>query len=207
MQPYRRLSSKVRCGQGYVSVSALTCPALSNCTGRSKKARRRNPNYGDFITKRATDKTKGDEFGEYISQTEAARIIGVTKQTMSKLVRKGRFTTRAAAGRALVLRIEAEAYVARSAGRPTKEAQAKSKTFKRRPDNDYKKDSAKYVSQAEAARIRKVSQTAIANLIRRGRLKTVSAGGRVLVLRTEVEAFVPQPVGHPPKEENQREDA
>ena len=56
------------------------------------------------------------------------------------------------------------------------------------------------ISQAEAARIRGVSQQAIANLIRRGRLTSTLVAGRTLVLRTEVEAFVAQPkLGRPRK--------
>jgi hypothetical protein len=56
------------------------------------------------------------------------------------------------------------------------------------------------ISQAEAARIRGVSQQAIANLIRRGRLSVTSVAGRALVLRTEVEEFVAKPkLGRPPK--------
>ena len=56
------------------------------------------------------------------------------------------------------------------------------------------------ISQAEAARIRGVSQQAIANLIRRGRLSSTLVAGRTLVLRAEVEAFVAKPkLGRPPK--------
>jgi hypothetical protein len=56
------------------------------------------------------------------------------------------------------------------------------------------------ISQAEAARIRGVSQQAIANLVRRGRLSSTLVAGRTLVLRFEVEAFVAKPkLGRPPK--------
>jgi hypothetical protein len=55
------------------------------------------------------------------------------------------------------------------------------------------------ISQAEAARIRGVSQQAISNLIRRGRLSSTFVAGRTLVLRAEVETFVAKPkVGRPP---------
>jgi excisionase family DNA binding protein len=56
-----------------------------------------------------------------------------------------------------------------------------------------------WVSQAEAARIRGVSQQGIADLVRRGRLQSIEIGGRKLVRRSEVEAFVPMPIGRPPK--------
>lgn len=56
------------------------------------------------------------------------------------------------------------------------------------------------ISQAEAARIRGVSQQAIANLIRRGRLSSVVVAGRTLVYSSEIETFVAKPkLGRPPK--------
>ena len=56
-----------------------------------------------------------------------------------------------------------------------------------------------WISQAEAARIRGVSKQAIAKLIGRKRLTAREIGGRMLVRRSEVEAFVPLPIGRPHK--------
>jgi excisionase family DNA binding protein len=56
-----------------------------------------------------------------------------------------------------------------------------------------------WISQAEAARIRSVSKQAIAKLIARNRLSAREIGGRKLVRRSEVEAFVPMPIGRPRK--------
>jgi plasmid maintenance system antidote protein VapI len=132
----------------------------------------------------------------YISQAEAARVIGTTTQTVSHLARGGHFTTKVVAGRVLVLRSEVEKYVARPKGRPPKKEVAQklpSKTI-------HKGDSKTYLSQAEAARRRGVSDQAIANLIRRGRLTTVEVAGRIVVLRSEIEEFVARPkFGNPPK--------
>jgi predicted DNA-binding protein (UPF0251 family) len=133
--------------------------------------------------------------GKYISQAEAARIVGISNQAMAKLVRRGYFTTRVVASRVLVPRSEVEALGARHRGRPSKEIQ----TIKKPPEVTDRRIPGKYISQSEAARIRGVSKQAIANLINRGRLSTVSVAGRTLVIRSEVEAFEPQPVGHPPK--------
>jgi predicted DNA-binding protein (UPF0251 family) len=147
-----------------------------------------------------TTKTTNEKFREYVSQAEAARIIGTTKQTVANLIRRGCFTTQTVAGRALVLRSEAASFVAKPKGRPTKEVRTKKKPLKKPPQVIDRGNLGKYIVQAEAARIRGVSQTAIANLIRRGRLTTVRAAGRTLVLRSEVEAFVPQPrTGRPAK--------
>ena len=67
------------------------------------------------------------------------------------------------------------------------------------PDGTREHDSGKYISQAEAARIRNVSEQAIADLVRRGRLTTVKVAGRTLVLRSEIESFVVRSKGGLPK--------
>jgi excisionase family DNA binding protein len=56
-----------------------------------------------------------------------------------------------------------------------------------------------WISQAEAARIRGVSRQAISRLIQKGRFKTLEIGGRVLVKKSEVDAFEPEQPGRPRK--------
>ena len=132
----------------------------------------------------------------YISQAEAARVIGTTTHTVSHLARGGHFTTKVVAGRILVLRSEVEKYVPRPKGRPPKKEVAHKEPSK----TIHKEDSKKYLSQAEAARRRGVSKQAIAALIQRGRLTPVEVGGRIVVLRSEIEGFVARPkFGNPPK--------
>ena len=63
----------------------------------------------------------------------------------------------------------------------------------------YEDDIDDWISQVEAARIRGVSKQAIAKLIARKRLSAREIGGRMLVRRSEVEAFVPMPIGRPRK--------
>jgi excisionase family DNA binding protein len=48
------------------------------------------------------------------------------------------------------------------------------------------------ISQVEAAELRGVSKAAIADLIRRGRLQTVTVAGRPLLRRSDVEKFEPR---------------
>lgn len=57
---------------------------------------------------------------EWITMAEAARVRGVTRQAIAKLVRKGKFTTLEIAGRTLVKRADVEAYKPESGGRPTR---------------------------------------------------------------------------------------
>ena len=59
---------------------------------------------------------------DWISQSEAARLRGVTRQAISKLARAKRLGTLVIGGRTLVNRADVEAFVPRGAGRPrTKE--------------------------------------------------------------------------------------
>lgn len=51
------------------------------------------------------------------------------------------------------------------------------------------------ISQAEASRLRGVTRAAIRDLIRRGRLRSITVGGRELVFRSEVEAFEKEKTG------------
>jgi excisionase family DNA binding protein len=53
------------------------------------------------------------------------------------------------------------------------------------------------ISISEAARVREVSHTAIQDLIKRGKLSSVEIGGRRFVSRSEVESYVPEPIGRP----------
>jgi excisionase family DNA binding protein len=55
---------------------------------------------------------------EWISQSEAAELRGVSRQAISKLVRKGRLRTVVVGGRRLVNRAEVLSYQPSAGGRP-----------------------------------------------------------------------------------------
>ena len=55
------------------------------------------------------------------------------------------------------------------------------------------------ITQTEAAEIRGVSVQSISDLVRRGRLTTVTIGKRKFLLRSEVKEFKPGPAGRPKK--------
>jgi excisionase family DNA binding protein len=57
---------------------------------------------------------------EWITQAEAARVRGVSRQAITILVRKGRLTTLKIGGRTFVLRKEVEAFTPEPGGRPPK---------------------------------------------------------------------------------------
>jgi excisionase family DNA binding protein len=57
------------------------------------------------------------------------------------------------------------------------------------------------ITIAEAARLRGVSRSAVSELVRRGRLRSIEMFGRVLVYRSEVENFQKQKPG--PKTETE----
>ena len=56
-----------------------------------------------------------------------------------------------------------------------------------------------WVTQAEAARIRKVSRQAIHKLVRDGRLRTIDFGGIALVSKLDVQNFEAKSAGRPKK--------
>jgi excisionase family DNA binding protein len=57
-----------------------------------------------------------------------------------------------------------------------------------------------WVSQAEAARMRGVSRQAIARLIKKGRFRILEIGGKVLLLRKDIETYQPEAPGRPANE-------
>jgi excisionase family DNA binding protein len=57
----------------------------------------------------------------------------------------------------------------------------------------------KWISQAEAARVRGVSPQAIGRLVNKGRFRTLQIGGRVLLDRRDVENYKPKRTGRPRK--------
>lgn len=63
------------------------------------------------------------EPSDWISQAEAARLRGVSRQAISKLVRKGRLKTLEIGGHVLVSRAEVEQFVPLGAGRPSGKAE------------------------------------------------------------------------------------
>jgi hypothetical protein len=61
-------------------------------------------------------------------------------------------------------------------------------------------DLSELISQQEAAEMRGVSVQAIHHLVKRGRFTVVEVGRNQLLLRKEVEAFVPDVGGRPRKD-------
>ena len=55
---------------------------------------------------------------DWITQAEAARLRGVTRQAIHRLVRRGKITTLEVGGVVLVKRVEVETFRPGSAGRP-----------------------------------------------------------------------------------------
>lgn len=61
------------------------------------------------------------------------------------------------------------------------------------------------ITQAEAARLRGVTQVAIADLIKRGRLTPIEIAGRKHLLRSEILGFIEKPAGRPSNRGNKGE--
>jgi excisionase family DNA binding protein len=166
------------------------------------------------------------DISPWISQSEAARLRGVSREAIYNLVKKNRLTTLKIGDKTLVNRIEVENYRPRLPGPKPKEKkrneagptplqtrrtptaeEGESRSLRPGQRIKYLRDAelndrnlADFISQSEAARIRRVARQTIADLIERGRLTSVTVADRTLVLRSEVEKFVAQPkLGRPPK--------
>jgi excisionase family DNA binding protein len=63
---------------------------------------------------------KGLVAHEWVSQSEAARIRGVSPQAIGRLIQKGRFRTLRIGGKVLLNRREVEKYKPKKTGRPRK---------------------------------------------------------------------------------------
>jgi excisionase family DNA binding protein len=57
---------------------------------------------------------------EWVSQSEAARIRGVSPQAIGRLIQKGRFRTLLIGGKVLLNRREVQKYKPKKTGRPRK---------------------------------------------------------------------------------------
>jgi excisionase family DNA binding protein len=68
----------------------------------------------------STEKEPASLLDDLISQAEAARLRGVSRQAIRKLVEAGRFSVVAIGGRQFVRRSEVMAYAPLQAGRPRK---------------------------------------------------------------------------------------
>lgn len=60
----------------------------------------------------------GVDRSEWVSQAEAARMRGVSRQAIARLIRKGRFSVLKIGGKILLRRLDVEAYEPKSGGRP-----------------------------------------------------------------------------------------
>ena len=68
----------------------------------------------------STTEVTEEMLGDLISQAEAARLRGVTRQAIRKLIEAGRLSVVTVGGRRFVRRSEVQAYAPLQAGRPKK---------------------------------------------------------------------------------------
>lgn len=66
----------------------------------------------------STDFQNGNQ---WVSQAEAARIRGVSRQAIARLIKKGRLQVFRIAGKVLLKRLEVESFIPEQPGRPRNE--------------------------------------------------------------------------------------
>ena len=94
--------------------------------GREPKRGRKKQHRPTSERRKSTETTeKYEDIEKLISQSEAARLRGVSKQAITSLIRRGRLTSVDVAGHTLVLRSEIESFVVRPKGRPPKRSTSK----------------------------------------------------------------------------------
>ena len=135
----------------------------------------------------------------WLTQAEAARLRNVSPQAISILIKRGRLTIFIVGGKKRLKRSEVEVFQSLPPGPESERRRRKHINKYLNNTSENEEGFQKYISQAEAARIRGVSNQAIADLIVRRRLTTIKVAGRTLVLRSEIESFVARPKGPPPK--------
>jgi excisionase family DNA binding protein len=135
----------------------------------------------------------------WLTQAEAARLRNVSPQAISTLIKRGRLTTFMVGGKKRLKRSEVEVFQSLPPGPESERRHGKHVNKYLTNTSENEEGFQKYISQAEAARFRGVSNQAIADLIVRRRLTTIRVAGRTLVLRSEIESFAARPKGRPPK--------
>ena len=162
----------------------------------------------------------------WVSQSEAARLRGMSRQAIASLAKKDRFKTLKIGGKTLLNRMDVERFKSAPRGpQPkTKGYESESIPFKGRPRSGVRQDRSGssrgqlsnlnlisgypdkntvnqliWISQAEAARLRDISPQSISELVKRGRFTTMMVGARKFLKRSEVENFEPQQPGPDPK--------
>jgi excisionase family DNA binding protein len=94
--------------------------------GREPKRGRKKQDRPTSERRKSTEATeKYEDIEKLISQSEAARLRGVSKQAITSLISRGRLTSVDVAGHTLVLRSEIESFLARPKGRPLKKSNGK----------------------------------------------------------------------------------
>ena len=70
------------------------------------------------VGKTGSQRQPVSDAGEWITKAEAARVRGVTRQAIAKLVSRGKLATLEIAGHTLVRRADVKAYKPEAGGRP-----------------------------------------------------------------------------------------
>ena len=121
-----RLSARAK---GESAVAGRVRGVLSSRFSMSQSARVRSSIKGDPAKKAGKPGKTGQKgsqrqpifnAGEWITKAEAARVRGVTRQAIAKLVAKGKLDTLKIAGHTLVKRADVEAYKPQPGGRPSR---------------------------------------------------------------------------------------
>lgn len=122
---------------------------------------------------------------EWISKSEAAKLRGISRQAIWELVKRERLSTFEFSHRIYLNRSEVLNFKRRPRG-PASDY----KTPKRQKRENI--DPTKWISKIEAGRILGITRQAVADLIKRRRLRTMIAESKTYVSRRGIEKFKAQ---------------
>ena len=126
----------------------------------------------------------------WITQAEAARLRKVSSAAISRLLRQGRFRSKTVAGRCLVYERDVLDFKPRrrGVGRPSKSVMQAAEALVNRNE---------WITQTEAAKLRKLSLGAIEGAIGKGRIRTLKSNGVIFARKEDVLNYRPRIDFHP----------
>ena len=135
-----------------------------------------------FRIKKLTDS------GDWVTQTEAARLRQVSPAAISLLLRRGRLRSKVIAGRRLIHRKDVLNFHPLARGRPTKSMREAALAVVDREE---------WITQKEAAKIRGITPNGIRTAVKRGRIRFLKKGDVSFVNKQDVLNYRPRIDFHP----------
>ena len=128
-------------------------------------------------------------FADYVDMREAARVIGIQRQTLRRIIARGRLAIVRFAGKHLIQREQLEMFRSQYDRRPGRKRWPRLPLEAAATVELGQAPFADYLDVREAARVIGIQPGTVRRIIARGRLATVRFGCRHLIRREQLEMF------------------